>query len=87
MNAAHPTARTAHSFVKFLADPFDMFASADSGVFPWGEGNLHLDVAWTLQVGDVFQAPGYTATITRIAWMSKTRAKSSPLPRIFFQML
>jgi hypothetical protein len=43
---------------------FDVFGPPDSGVFPSGEGNLHLDIAWTLQEGQVFRAPGYTVTVT-----------------------
>lgn len=45
---------------------FDMFAPVDAGIFPWGEGNLHLDVAWALSVGDTFHAPGFTVTVTEV---------------------
>lgn len=45
---------------------FDMFASSESGVFPWGEGNLYLDTAWALEVGQVFRGAGYQVTITEI---------------------
>ncbi len=45
---------------------FDMFAPADGGLFPWGEGNLYLDAAWALRAGDVFHAPGYTVTISEM---------------------
>lgn len=45
---------------------FDMFAATDNGLFPWGEGNLYLDTAWDLEVGEVFEAPGYTVTITEM---------------------
>lgn len=52
---------------------FDLLSSAESGIFPWGEGNLYLDTAWEIEEGDVFQAPGYAATVTRIQEGHTTR--------------
>ena len=46
------------------AHGFDMIASSDAGVFPWGEGNLYLDAVWDIEVGETFPGPGFVATIT-----------------------
>lgn len=45
---------------------FDIFASPETGVFPFGEGNLYLDTAWALEVGQVFPGAGYTVTIAEM---------------------
>ena len=45
----------------------DLYAEADSGAFPPGEGNLFLDAGFLITTGTVFHAPGFTATISEMS--------------------